>query len=86
MQTAAEGVSKVYRLSKGIRKMPKRIIDRFDLEAEREGAAVVKHNRTICKPFGIGKKITKERNARADGEAFIERRTIKQSFSKVSYA
>lgn len=45
--------------------MPKRILDRFDLEAEREGAAVVKHNRTICKPFGIGKKITKERNARA---------------------
>ena len=66
--------------------MPKRVIDRFDLEAEREGAAVVQHNRTICKPLGIGKKITKERNARADGEAFIERRTIKQSFAKVSYA
>jgi len=66
--------------------MPKRVLDRFDLEAEREGAAVVKHNLTICKPFGIGKKITKERNARADGEAFIERRTIKQYFSKVSYA
>ena len=66
--------------------MPKRVIDRFDLEAEREGAAVVQHNRTICKPFGIGKKITKERNTRADGEAFIERRTIKQSFAKVRYA
>ena len=66
--------------------MPKRVIDRFDLEAEREGAAVVQHNRTICKPFGIGKKITKERNARADGEAFIERRTIQQSFARVRYA
>lgn len=66
--------------------MPKRVIDRFDLEAEREGAAVVQHNRTICKPFGMGKKIIKERNARADGEAFIERRTVKQSFDKFSYA
>ena len=66
--------------------MPKRVIDRFDMEAEREGVAVVKHNRTICKPFGIGKKITKERNARADGEAFIERRTVKFSFEKVRYA
>jgi hypothetical protein len=66
--------------------MARRVLDRFDLEAEREGAAVAQHNRTICKPFGIGKKITKERNARADGEAFIERRTIKQSFEKVSYA
>jgi len=46
----------------------------------------VKHNRTICKPFGIGKKITKERNARADGEAFIERRTVKQSFERRIYA
>lgn len=66
--------------------MPKRYLDRFDLEAEREGAAVVKHNLTICKPFGIGKKITKERNARADGEAFIQRRTIKQSFAQTRYA
>lgn len=66
--------------------MAKRVIDQFDLEAEREGAAVIKHNRTICKPFGIGKKITKERNTRASGEAFIERRTIKQSFAKISYA
>jgi len=66
--------------------MPKRVIDRFDLEAEREGAAVVKHNRTICKPFGMGKKIIKERNARADGEAFIERRTVKQYFERRMYA
>ena len=66
--------------------MAKRVIDKFDLEAEREGAAVIKHNRTICKPFGIGKKITKERNTRSSGEEFIERRTIKQSFAKISYA
>lgn len=66
--------------------MARRVLDRFDLEAEREGAAVVQHNRTICKPFGMGKKITKERNTRASGEAFIERRTIKVSFAKIRYA
>jgi len=66
--------------------MARRIIDHLDMEAEREGAAVVRHNRTICKPFGIGKKITKERNTRASGEAFIERRTIKVSFDKIRYA
>jgi hypothetical protein len=66
--------------------MPKRVLDRFDLEAEREGAAVSKHNRTICKPFGLGKTITKQRKMHADGEAFIERKTIKFSFEKISYA
>jgi hypothetical protein len=66
--------------------MPKRVIDRFDLEAEREGAAVVKHNRTICKPFGIGKTIAKQRRMHDDGEAHIERRTVKFSFQKTRYA
>jgi hypothetical protein len=66
--------------------MARRVLDRFDLEAEREGAAVVQHNRTICKPFGIGRRIAKERNARADGEAFIERKTVKVSFAKIRYA
>ena len=66
--------------------MPKRVIDQFDLEAEREGAAVVKHNRTICKPFGQGKTITKQRKMHADGEAFIERKTVKFSFDRIAYA
>ena len=66
--------------------MPKRVIDRFDLEAEREGAAVVKHNRTICKPFGKGKRIIRERNARSSGEAKIECRTIKFRFDRREYA
>ena len=66
--------------------MAKRVIDRFDHEAEREGAAVVKHNRTICKPFGVGKKIANERRMRADGEAHIERRTVKVSFERIRYA
>ena len=66
--------------------MPKRVIDRFDLEAEREGAAVSKHNRTICKPFGIGKGIAKQRRMHAGGEAKIECRTVKFSFDRVRYA
>ena len=63
--------------------MAKRVIDDIDIEAERQGAAVVKHNKTICKPFGLGKTITKQRKMHADGEAFIERKTIKQSFSRL---
>lgn len=66
--------------------MPKRVIDRFDMEAEREGAAVCKHNRTICKPFGHGKGILNQRRMHKDGEAHIERRTIKQSFERIAYA
>lgn len=66
--------------------MPKRVIDRFDLEAEREGAAVIKHNRTICKPFGHGKTITKQRKMHMDGEAHIQRKTIKISFDRIRYA
>ncbi len=66
--------------------MPKRVIDRFDLEAEREGAAVVQHNRTICKPFGIGKGIAKQRRMHSSGEAKIECRTVKQSFERIRYA
>jgi len=65
--------------------MPKRVLDRFDLEAEREGAAVVKHNRTICKPFGHGKTITKQRKMHKYGEAFIERKTVKFSFERIAY-
>jgi len=66
--------------------MPKRVIDRFDLEAEREGAAVVKHNRTICKPFGNGKGIIKQRKMHSDAEAMIERKTVKFSFERIAYA
>jgi hypothetical protein len=66
--------------------MPKRVIDRFDLEAEREGAAVGKHNRTICKPFGHGKTITKQRMMHSSGNAKIECRTIKFSFERIAHA
>jgi hypothetical protein len=66
--------------------MPKRVIDKFDMEAEREGAAVRIHNRTICKPFGNGKTIIKQRKMHADGEAHIERRTVKFRFDRIAYA
>ena len=65
--------------------MPKRVLDRFDLEAEREGAAVRQHSKTICKPFGHGKTITKQRKMQTDGEAFIERKTVKFSFERIAY-
>ena len=65
--------------------MPKRDLDRFDLEAEREGAAVRQHSKTICKPFGHGKTITKQRKMQKDGEAFIERKTVKFSFERIAY-
>lgn len=64
----------------------KRHIDKFDLEAEREGHAVRVHNRTVCKPFGTGKRTIKERKMHGDAAAAIERRTIKQSFEKIAYA
>jgi len=66
--------------------MPKRVIDRFDLEAEREGAAVRRHNGNVCKPFGNGKAIIKQRKMHNDAEAKIECRTVKFSFERISYA
>jgi hypothetical protein len=62
--------------------MAKRVIDKFDIEAEREGFFVAKHNSTICKPFGWNKSILKERRMRLDGEKRQECRTIKQSFTR----
>ena len=62
--------------------MPKRIIDAIDLEAEREGFFVAKHNATICKPFGLNKGIIKQRRMRLNGEKRIECKTIKQSFER----
>ena len=65
--------------------MPKRIIDAFDLEAEREGHFVAKHNQTICRPFGWGKTIKKQRRMQLDGEKRIECKTLKVSFDKMRY-
>jgi len=66
--------------------MPKRHLDALDLEAEREGAAVVRSRQQVCKPYGHGKTITKMRRMHKDGAAAIERRTVKQSFERYSHA
>lgn len=66
--------------------MPKRHIDKFDIEAEREGAAVRLSGQQVCKPFGYGRGITKQRRMHNDGAAKIECRMIKQSFGRFSYA
>lgn len=63
--------------------MAKRQLDRFDLEAEREGYYIVKHNATICKPFGWNKGIMKQRKMHLDGDKRIECKTIKQKFERV---
>ena len=52
--------------------MAKRQIDPIDLAAEREGSAVRRHNTTICRPFGWGKGIIKQRKGHLDGECKIE--------------
>lgn len=64
--------------------MPKRIIDRFDLEAEREGMHIAKHNATICKPFGQGKIILRQRKMHKDGDKRIECKTIKDYYSRAN--
>jgi len=66
--------------------MPRRQLDAIDLAAEREGMAVRLSRQQVCKPFGHGKTITKQRRMHGDGNAAIERRTVKQSFTKYSHA
>jgi len=66
--------------------MPKRHIDKFDIEAEREGAAVRLSGQQVCKPFGYGRGITKQRRMHNDGAAKIECRTVKQSFTRYAHA
>jgi hypothetical protein len=62
--------------------MPKRVLDKFDLEAEREGNAVVQHRKTVCKPFGWNKGISKQRRMHKSGEKRIECRTIKDRYER----
>ncbi len=66
--------------------MPKRHIDQFDIEAEREGTAVRLSGQQVCKPFGYGRGITKQRRMQKDGAAKVECRTIKQSFTRYAHA
>jgi hypothetical protein len=66
--------------------MPKRHINQLDIEAEREGAAARLSRQQVCKPFGYGRGITKQRRGHKDGAAKIECRTIKQSFTRYAHA
>ncbi len=53
--------------------MPKRVIDQFDLEAEREGAAIKGH--TVLRR-GQGKGITKQRNMHKRGAEILTTRIV----------
>ena len=66
--------------------MPKRVLDRFDVEAEREGAAVSRSRQQVCKPFGWNKGIAKQRRMHADGAARVECRTVKAAFERYAHA
>jgi hypothetical protein len=55
--------------------MPKRVIDKFDIEAEREGNAIKGH--TVLRR-GQGKGITKQRNMHRLGDCIITNRIIKR--------
>tara|TARA_A100001015_G_C14447758_1_gene502938 strand:- start:272 stop:457 length:186 start_codon:yes stop_codon:yes gene_type:complete len=59
--------------------MPKKVIDHFDLEAEREGSAVKRH--TVIRS-AWGKGTMKSRRGRKDAEAAIERRTVKGNYKR----
>jgi len=59
--------------------MAKRVLDQFDMEAEREGSAVKRH--TVLRN-AWGKGTIKSRRGRKDAEAAIERRTVKGYYSK----
>ena len=59
--------------------MAKRQLDRFDLEAEREGSAVRRH--TVVRS-AWGKGTIKSRRGRKDAEAAIERRTVKGYYER----
>ena len=54
-------------------KMPKRVLDRFDLEAEREGNAIKGH--TVIRR-GWGKGITKQRNMHKKGSEILTTRIV----------
>ena len=55
--------------------MPKRVLDKFDLEAEREGNAIKGH--TVIRR-GWGKGITKQRNMHKKGNEIITTRIVKR--------
>ena len=59
--------------------MAKRVLDEFDLEAEREGSAVKRH--TVIRS-AWGKGTMKSRRGRKDAEAAIELKTVKGHYHR----
>ena len=59
--------------------MPKRVLDDIDMMAEREGAAVKSH--TVLRG-SFGKRTLRNRKGRKDGEATLERRTVKGYYTR----
>lgn len=55
--------------------MAKRVIDKFDMEAEREGSAIRRH--TVIRR-GWGKRITKQRNMHKRGDEILTTRVVKR--------
>ena len=55
--------------------MAKRVLDQFDMEAEREGNAIRGH--TVIRK-GWGKGITKQRNMHKKGNEIITTRIVKR--------
>ena len=53
--------------------MPRRVLDKFDLEAEREGNAIKGH--TVIRR-GWGKGITKQRNMHKKGSEILTTRIV----------
>lgn len=57
--------------------MAKRVLDTIDIEAERQGTALLRGRQQVCKPFGFNKRTHKERKARRDGEFRQQSRIIR---------
>ena len=57
--------------------MAKRVLDPIDIEAERQGTALLRGRQQVCKPFGFNKRTHKERKARRDGEFRQQSRIIR---------
>lgn len=60
--------------------MPRKIWDRFDEEAEREGSA--RSRFVVLRVGGYGKRSQKARKAQRDAEKFVERRTVKDRYER----
>ena len=57
--------------------MAKRVLDPIDIEAERQGAALIRGRQQVCKPFGFNKRTHAERKSRRDGEFRQQSRIIR---------